>query len=111
MRYGGNMATEKITDQEFESAISSDSPVLVDFWAEWCGPCRALGPKLEELSEEFAGKARILKLNVDENKEVTAKFGVRSIPTMLLFKGGEVVDQVVGNVDKTVISEKINAQL
>ncbi|MFK8137747.1 MAG: thioredoxin [Bdellovibrionales bacterium] len=105
------MATKKITDAEFDAAINSDTPVLVDFWAEWCGPCRALGPKLEELSDELSGKASILKLNVDENPNSAAKFGIRSIPTMLIFKNGNVVDQIMGNVDKAEISAKISSQV
>lgn len=105
------MATKKITDAEFDATVNSESPVLVDFWAEWCGPCRALGPKLEEISDEVGEKATIAKLNIDENPESAAKFGVRSIPTMLIFKGGNVVDQIVGNVDKAEIAAKLNAQL
>lgn len=105
------MATKKITDAEFDATINSETPVLVDFWAEWCGPCRALGPKLEEISTELEGKATIAKLNIDENPAMAQKFGVRSIPMMLIFKGGNVVDQIIGNVDKAVISEKLNAQL
>ena len=105
------MATKKITDAEFDATINSETPVLVDFWAEWCGPCRALGPKLEEISTELEGKATIAKLNIDENPAMAQKFGVRSIPMMLIFNGGNVVDQIIGNVDKAVISEKLNAQL
>ncbi|MAF92343.1 MAG: thioredoxin [Bdellovibrionota bacterium] len=105
------MATEKITDADFDTAINSDTPVLVDFWAEWCGPCRAIGPKLEELSDEFSGKAKILKMNVDENQATPARFGVRSIPTLLIFKSGNVVDQIVGNVEKDAIAAKLNSQL
>ena len=105
------MATKKITDAEFDTTVNSATPVLVDFWAEWCGPCRALGPKLEELSDELDGKATIAKINIDENPEMAAKFGVRSIPMMLIFKDGNVVDQIIGNVDKAVINEKLSAQL
>ena len=105
------MATEKITDADFDTAINSDTPVLVDFWAEWCGPCRAIGPKLEELSDEFSGPAKILKMNVDENQATPARFGVRSIPTLLIFKSGNVVDQIVGNVEKDAIAAKLNSQL
>ena len=105
------MATEKITDADFDTAINSDTPVLVDFWAEWCGPCRAIGPKLEELSDEFSGKAKILKMSVDENQATPARFGVRSIPTLLIFKSGNVVDQIVGNVEKDAIAAKLNSQL
>jgi thioredoxin 1 len=93
--------TSPITDQSFEKdVLKSDVPVLVDFWAEWCGPCRALGPKLEEIAGELKDKIRIVKLNVDENPSVPAKYGVRGIPTMILFKGGQEVDQIVGNHPK-----------
>src|SRR5438045_3590171 len=93
--------TTPITDQSFEKdVLKSDVPVLVDFWAEWCGPCRALGPKLEEIATELKDKVRIVKLNVDENPSVPAKYGVRGIPTMILFKAGQEVDQIVGNHPK-----------
>lgn len=93
--------TTPITDQSFETdVLKSNVPVLVDFWAEWCGPCRALGPKLEEIAGELKDKVRIVKLNVDENPGTPAKYGVRGIPTMILFKGGQEVDQIVGNHPK-----------
>lgn len=93
--------TTPITDSNFESdVLKSNVPVLVDFWAEWCGPCRALGPKLEEIAGELKDKVRIVKLNVDENPTVPAKYGVRGIPTMILFKGGQEIDQIVGNRPK-----------
>ncbi len=93
--------TSPVTDASFQAEVLDSSvPVLVDFWAEWCGPCRALGPKLEEIAGELSGKVRILKLNVDENPDAPAKFGVRGIPTMILFKGGKEVDQIVGNHPK-----------
>lgn len=95
------MATQPVTDTSFESEVlGADVPVLVDFWAEWCGPCRALGPKLEEISSEKAGKIKVVKLNIDENPEAPAKYGVKGIPTMILFKGGKEVDSIVGNHPK-----------
>lgn len=100
------------TDSSWESEVlNSQVPVLVDFWAEWCGPCRMIGPLVEELSVEYAGKASIGKLNVDENSAVSSKYGIRSIPTILIFKGGEVVDKIVGAVPKSMIAQKIDAQL
>ena len=101
----------EITDSNFEEIINSEKPVLVDFWAEWCGPCKMIGPVVEELTNEFDGKAIIGKVDVDTNPEVSAKFGIRSIPTLLVFKGGEIVDKQVGAVPKSVLSEKIEAQL
>ena len=101
----------EITDSNFEEIINSDKPVLVDFWAEWCGPCKMIGPLVEELANEFEGKAIIGKVDVDTNPEVSAKFGIRSIPTLLVFKGGEIVDKQVGAVPKSVLIEKIEAQL
>ncbi|EON78461.1 Thioredoxin [Lunatimonas lonarensis] len=101
----------EITDANFEDVLKSDHPVLVDFWAEWCGPCKMIGPIVEELAGEYEGKAVIGKLDVDSNPEVTMKFGVRSIPTLLIFKGGQVVDKQIGAVPKSILSQKIEAQL
>lgn len=93
--------TNPVTDATFESEVlKSDTPVLVDFWAEWCGPCRALAPKLEEIASEMGEKLRVLKINVDENPNMPARYGVRGIPTMILFKAGSEVEQIVGNLPK-----------
>ncbi len=101
----------ELTDNNFEEIINTDKPVLVDFWAEWCGPCKMIGPVVEELAGEYEGKAVIGKVDVDANPEISAKFGIRSIPTLLVFKNGEVVDKQIGAVPKTVLSSKIEAQL
>ena len=105
------MALE-FTDSNFEElVIKSDKPVLVDFWAEWCGPCRMVGPVVEELSKEYEGKAVIGKVNVDNNPNISAQFGIRNIPTLLFFKGGQLVDKQVGAVPKSVLAGKLEAQL
>lgn len=103
------MATTKaITDASFETdVLNSEVPVLVDFWASWCGPCRALAPKLEELAGEWDGKVQIVKLNIEENRESAVKFGVRSIPMMILFKDGKEVEQIIGNIPKEDIQSRI----
>lgn len=96
--------TTPVTDSSFESdVLNSQDPVLVDFWAEWCGPCRALGPKLEEIAQELGPKVKIVKMNVDENPGTPGKYGIRGIPAMLLFKGGKEVGQLVGNHPKDAI--------
>jgi thioredoxin 1 len=101
-----------ITDSSFElEVLQSDTPVLVDFWAEWCGPCRIIGPVVEELAGEYDGKAKITKLNVDENPQISMKYGIRSIPSLLIFKNGEVVDQIVGAVPKNVLKRQLDAQI
>jgi len=103
---------KQFTDSNFDAdVLKSDKPVLVDFWAEWCGPCRMIGPIVDELYTEYDGKAVIGKLNVDENPEVSAKYGVRSIPTLLIFKNGQLVDKQVGVVAKSALVKKLEAQM
>lgn len=91
--------------------IKSDIPVLVDFWAAWCGSCRAIAPVIEQLSSEFAGKAKIGKVNVDENRDLAQQFGVMSIPTIIIFKNGEKVDQIIGFTGKADLEKKLNVML
>ena len=103
------MAVE-LTDSNFqELVLNSDKPVLVDFWAAWCGPCRMLGPIIEELHDDFQGKAIVGKVDVDNNQQVSMDYGIRNIPTVLIFKNGEVVDKFVGVAPKASIAEKLNA--
>jgi thioredoxin 1 len=101
----------EITDANFEEIIKSDLPILVDFWAEWCGPCKMIGPVVEELAGDYEGKAIIGKVDVDSNPSVAQAFGIRSIPTLLFFKDGQIVDKQVGAVPKTVLAGKLDAQL
>jgi thioredoxin 1 len=105
------MALE-FTDSNFEElALKSDKPVVVDFWAEWCGPCRMIGPSIEQMATEFEGKAVIGKVNVDNSPGVAARFGIRNIPTVLYIKNGEVVDKQVGAVSKSALVQKLEAIL
>ncbi len=101
----------QVTDATFnESILKSNIPVLVDFWAPWCGPCRAVGPIVDELATEYDGKVLVAKMNVDENPATPTKYGIRAIPTLILFKNGEVVEQVTGAVTKDVLKEKIDTK-
>jgi thioredoxin 1 len=104
--------TKKVTDEDFESQVlNSDIPVVVDFWAEWCGPCRMLGPILEETSKDLAGRVKILKMNVDENPKIPSSHGIRGIPTMIMFKGGAVVDTKVGVLQKPQLISWIESNI
>jgi thioredoxin 1 len=104
------MAME-ITDSNFEELVKGNKPVVVDFWAEWCGPCRMIGPIIEKLAHEYEEKVVIGKLNVDENEEITNQYGIRNIPTILFFKNGELTDKLVGAVSQSILEEKIKALL
>jgi len=107
--------SDKITNlssESFKSTVgSATTPVLVDFWAPWCGPCKAIAPILEELATELDGQVKICKVNVDENDAISAEYGIRAIPTMLLFKGGRMVEQIVGMMPKATLKSKLTAHL
>lgn len=106
------MATKKITDDSFQSdVLNSDTPVLVDFWAEWCGPCKQIGPSLEEISEELGDRVTIAKLNIDDNPDAPGKYGVRGIPTMILFRNGAPAATKVGAEPKTRIKSWLEGEL
>ncbi|PSL05794.1 MULTISPECIES: thioredoxin [Cecembia] len=101
----------EITDANFEEILKSDKPVLVDFWAEWCGPCKMIGPIVEELAGDYEGKAVVGKVDVDSNPAVASALGIRSIPTLMFFKGGQIVDKQVGAVPKAILAQKLDAVL
>ena len=104
--------TKDVTDATFEEQVlEASEPVLVDFWAAWCAPCRMLAPTIDQIAEEYSGKARVFKLDVDNNSETAARYGVKGIPTLLLFKDGEVKDQIVGATSKGNIAKMIDEQL
>jgi thioredoxin 1 len=101
----------QITDATLDEVLNTDKPVVIDFWAEWCGPCRMVGPIIEQLAEEYKDKVIIGKVDVDENNEATTKYGIRNIPTVLFIKNGQVVDKIVGSADKRLFVDKINKLL
>lgn len=104
--------TLAVTDASFkEEVLESDVPVLVDFWAPWCGPCRMVGPIVDEIAQQYAGQVKVVKVNTDENPSVATQYGIRSIPTLMIFKGGERVDMVVGAVPKTTLSNTLEKHL
>lgn len=102
----------QITDENFDAEIiNSELPAMVDFWAEWCGPCRMVGPMVEELAKEYEGKIKVAKMDVDKNRETPTRFGIRNIPTLILFKGGEVAHTIIGAQPKTSIEEELKKLL
>ncbi|MDR0750706.1 MAG: thioredoxin [Tannerellaceae bacterium] len=104
------MALE-VTDRSFEQLVNTGKPVVLDFWAEWCGPCRMVGPVIDQLAEEYAGQVTIGKVDVDDNNELVSRFGIRNIPTVLFFKDGKMTDKLVGAAQKHAFVEKIQALL
>lgn len=105
-------AAAQVTDDSFKTEVlESDVPVLVDFWAPWCGPCRMVAPVVDEISQQYEGKIKVVKLNTDENPNVASQYGIRSIPTLMIFKGGERVDMVVGAVPRTTLANTIERYL
>ncbi|MGG6270387.1 thioredoxin [Leptolyngbya sp. AN03gr2] len=110
--FSGMSATAQVTDSSFDQEVlQSEVPVLVDFWAPWCGPCRMVAPVVDEIATQYEGKVKVVKLNTDENPGVASKYGIRSIPTLMIFKGGQRVDMVVGAVPKTTLSNTLEKHL
>jgi thioredoxin 1 len=106
------MAADQVTDATFkQEVLENPLPVLVDFWAPWCGPCRMVAPVVEEISEQYDGKVKVVKVNTDENPSVASQYGIRSIPTLMIFKGGQRVDMVVGAVPKTTLANTLEKYL
>tara|TARA_B100000949_G_C13876622_1_gene282826 strand:+ start:127 stop:447 length:321 start_codon:yes stop_codon:yes gene_type:complete len=104
------MASVNVSDADFENEVlKSDEPVMVDFWAEWCGPCKALSPIVDEVANEISGKMKVVKVNIDENPNAPTKYGVRGIPTLMVFKGGELVDTKVGGMSKAQLNDWLNS--
>jgi thioredoxin 1 len=105
-------AAEQVTDSTFEQEVlKSEVPVLVDFWAPWCGPCRMVAPVVEEIAEQYEGQIKVVKVNTDENPNIASQYGIRSIPTLMIFKGGDKVDMVVGAVPKTTLATTLEKYL
>jgi len=112
LKMEGTMAAKAVTEREWETEVlQSPTPVLVDFWAIWCGPCRLIAPIVEELASQYAGKLKVLKVDVDQEQNLAIRYGIMSIPTLLLFKGGQVVDQIVGALPRHVIEERVRRHL
>jgi thioredoxin 1 len=102
---------QAVTDSTFEQLVKSPTPVLVDFWAEWCMPCKRIAPTVAQLASDYVGRLTVAKMNVDENPDVPMRFGIRGIPTLMLFKGGELVDQIVGAVDAGTIKKMVDSHV
>ena len=106
------MTIQHVTDASFDQEVlKSDSPVLVDYWAEWCGPCKMIAPILDEVARDYDGKLRVVKVNVDENQSIPSKYGIRGIPTLMLFRGGEVVETKVGALSKSQLTQLLDSHL
>jgi thioredoxin 1 len=112
LRNIGMSSASPVTDSSFkDEVLDSDVPVLVDFWAPWCGPCRMVAPVVDEIAEQYEGQVKVVKLNTDENPQIASEYGIRSIPTLMIFKGGQKVDMVVGAVPKTTLANTLEKYL